>query len=429
MKSSLVATTVVIAILVSSVAGYIAGRSQTVTTTRQSTYTSFLTTTATSTLTYTATSAPATSIQTPPTVFNAESWNVAINGYAYPPSFVTFDTNSSTIYLSGAPSNLITVLDANTHELSSTFAVPGFYAGPILVDPKTNTLLVWADVCNNKPNATAATCNPTDINTTIVEVNGNTNGVIHVFPLNLGNPAVDIGTGTLYETRACPNPHGSVMDPDLPDCGFLVSYDLKSGSLLANISLKAPLADVAVNSRTNMIYLVLGASSSSFELMIMNGTTNKIVSETGLKFVTGPVLQVNPDTNTVFALGANQSSTLVDAIDGTDGRVLYSSVIGSACTVNSNRYYVNPFTNQVYATGSNSTLRTNYFLTIDASTGRLVNMLSTQGYYYEDSTYNPQLEEVYLLLNGQLVALPAQMHQTYVNPALLTESGCFNEPY
>jgi len=55
-------------------------------------------------------------------------------------------------------------------------------------------------------------------------------------------------------------------------------------------------------------------------------------------------------------------------------------------------------------------------------------MLSTLGYAYEGSTFNPPPNEVYLLLSGQLVALPAQLPQTYVNTSLLTASNCIDVP-
>jgi len=207
--------------------------------------------------------------------------------------------------------------------------------------------------------------------------------------------AIDSTTGTLYEIQECPNPRGTVLSQELPNCGFLTSYDLKSGSLIANVSLGLPTYSIAVNPETNMMY-VLGGSMLSYEFLIINGTNNTIQSVTPLDLISTPVLQADPNTNTVFALGSNQSSTVIIALNGTSGRIIYSSGIGSACSVDSNRYYVNPVTNQIYATVYNNTLSTNYFLIVNASSGRLVNMFSTQGYPYEGSTSNPQLNETSL---------------------------------
>jgi hypothetical protein len=129
----------------------------------------------------------------------------------------------------------------------------------------------------------------------------------------------------------------------------------------------------------------------------------------------------------VFSLATNGSSTTITAVNGSTGRILYSSRIGSACSVDPNRYHVNPVTNQIYASGDNETSG-NYLLVVNASDGRLVNMISTLGNVYEDSTSNPSTGEVYLLVGNQLVALPAELSGAYVNPSILTYSGCSDVP-
>lgn len=458
MKNSLAVSLIIVAVLVSGVAGYFAGATnRTMTTTQDYTSTVYSTATAfkiqpittistrtetstshvVSNLTKSVTSTEVfTSVISAPDVFSVEDWNITINGYTYPPNDIAYNPVSGEIYLSGAPSNVITVVNANTHNVS-TFAVPGIFVGDVMVDPKTNTLLAWIDDCIKETNAT---CIPSDVNTTAVEINGTTDAVIRVFPLNLGNFAVNFATDTIYETHSCPNPNGTIIFPDLPNCGFLSSYDLKSGSLLANVSLGIPPSNVIVNPQSNMIYTVAGNTFAPQQLLIINGTTNLVQSETPLSFyVTGLSLQINPNTNTVFALGANASSTIITALDGSSGRIIYSSVIGSACSVDTIDYSVNSLTNQIYSAAYNGTLNTNYLLILNAANGQLINMLSSGGYAYTDSAFNLQANETYLLLQSpispphlpapdQLVSLPTQLSQTYVDSSLLTSSNCYVTP-
>lgn len=434
MKNSLVAIGIIAAILISSFGGYFAGRSQapsttltstktiTQSTTQYSTTTSTITQTSQSYVILTATSTSTAIVTTTPALnapsaFGVEKWNVTINGHSNPLNFVAYNPNSSQIYISGA-ANAVTVVNAITHDVSGNFTVPGTYAGPIFVDAQTNTLVVFGNNCYSTPDSTDALC--------FFEINGNTDTVTRVLPLSsdYGAFAVDFATGTLYETQSCPNPgpHG-VPNPSLSNCGFLYSYDLESGALLTNVSLNAPAYSLAVNPDTNMVYAVANS-----EFMIISGATEQVLSETPLESVSTPVLQVDASTDTVFALAENGTYTIITAIDGATGRVFYASSIGSACSVSSYRWYVNSATNQVYATGGNQTFGTDYLLVINASTGKLQNMLSIENYDYGASTFNPQLNETYLLVGDQLVALPAELPQTYINSSLLTVSGCEEFP-
>lgn len=388
-------------------------------------------------VTFTITSTPSssptkitttTSTIMPPTVFNFEVWNVSGNTYGYPPSLITFNSNSSEIYLSGAPSNNITIIDANTHNVTGILTMPGIDAEHIDVDPETNILLVWVVTCN-EPNKNASTCPANDISTTVAEITASTGAVIHAFPLYPGYFAVNFASSTIYEIQPCPNPNGPILNPYYTNCGFLTSYDMLTGSLTSNTSLNAEPYGIAVNPNNNMVYVL-----ASQNLLVINGTNGLTEGETSLSFYSSstPILQVDANTDTVFALGINATSTIITAINGTTGAVIYSSVIGSACNIDSNRYYVNPYTNQIYASGFNSILGSNYFLIIDATTGRLVNMLSTQAYEYADSTFNPKLNDIYLLMSkgnaSQLVSLPSEITSTYVNPSLLRDSQCYAVP-
>jgi hypothetical protein len=355
---------------------------------------------------------------------------VNVTGYSYPPNFVFFDPNSDKIYLTGAPSPLVTVVDSKTHSVTGTFEIPGTtYVGPMLLDSKGGTLLAFADTCNGEPDANVSNCTPSNIEPHLFVLNEDTETVIREFPIRGGDYGVDLATSTLYKGLSCPNPHGVPVNPDLPNCGFLLKYGLVTGALLDNVSLNAPPYNIAVNSETGMVYFITGSTFGGYseDFVAFNGTDDQIVSKVPFDTISAPVLQVDPSTNIVFSLATNGSSTIITAVNGSTGEILYSSPIGSACSVDSNRYSVNPATNQIYASDYNDTAG-NYLLVVNASDGHLVNMISTLGNVYEDSTSNPATGEAYVLLGNQLVALPPEMSQTYVNPSILTFSDCQDEP-
>jgi len=380
-------------------------------------------TTATST-TGTTSTLRTTSVAAPVDVFNIEKWGASVNSDSYPPDDVVFNFNLSEIYLTGFPSPNITLIDPLTHNANGVLKMPGIVAESIAVDPKSDTVVVWVVTCRIS-NANASTCPVNDISTTVVEANGRTGQVDHVFPLYPGFFAVDFAAGTLFEVRDCPNPNGTPMNEYYPNCGFLISYDLKSGDLNSNFSLGVEPSSIAVNQANHATVFVTTGS----ELLLINGSNGQTIEETPLPYETpyssSPVLAIDPMTNTVFAMYEDSTHTILTAINGTDGRLIYSSPIGSACYVDSNRYFVNPYTDEVYASAYNTQDKTSFFLTIDAETGHLTNMLSTQGHDYVGSAYNPNLNEIYLLLGeGELVSLGAPITQTYVNQSLLADSAC-----
>jgi hypothetical protein len=388
-------------------------------------------TTTTFTTTLSTRSGPIVPASGSPGISSEQEWNVNLTGYSYPPNLVSFDPNSDEVYVSGAPSPLVTVVDSKTHHVSGTFEIPGTISvGEILPDSKAGTLLAFAETCQGEPDANASTCDPGNVELHLFELNESSKTVIRELPFHYESyAAFDFATGVSYALLDCPNPHGGAGNQVLPNCGFLLKYDLATGALLDNVSLNAPLSSIAVNPETGMVYFIAGSTFGGYseDFVTFNGTDNQIVSKVPFDTISTPVLQVDPSTNMVFSLATNGSSTIITAVNGSTGEILYSSPIGSACSVDSNRYSVNPVTNQIYASDYNDTAG-NYLLVVNASDGHLVNMISTLGNVYEDSTSNPATGEAYVLLGKQLVALPPELSQTYVNPGILTFSDCQDEP-
>jgi YVTN family beta-propeller protein len=101
------------------------------------------------------------------------------------------------------------------------------------------------------------------------------------------------------------------------------------------------ISSLAVNPNTNTLYIADYISNSIY---VMNGTTNKVVSQIPIDSPTS--ISVNPNTNKVYAVGSNFFSV----IDGTTNKVVYQAVIGRSLSSVS----VNPNTNTLYIADSRS---------------------------------------------------------------------------
>ena len=128
-------------------------------------------------------------------------------------------------------------------------------------------------------------------------------------------------------------------------------------------------SEIYINPETNMIYLA-GYSTSddseseSYIVSVINGTTNQVVNESipVPDQQDPPVISINPETNMIYFIGTNTSSKYVNppqiyVINGTSNEVLnqnielpYLSVRQSASNL-----AVNPDTNTVYVLGYNNT--------------------------------------------------------------------------
>lgn len=369
----------------------------------------------TTTITLTATSY-VTETTTPASIFSLEIGNINVSDYGPFPQWITIDPNLETLYLSGGSS--IMTINAKTLSVTGNYPIPGTGSYLYDIDPNTNVLYVLYSSCAN---VTGSACNDSNARIYVGEMNGTSGVLLHQFPLPSGSYfAVNHATNTLYYAVPCVNPNArSTFDEYLTNCGYLVAVNGTTGVKIDNISLGQEPWSPVVDQNTNMIYTTDGSN-----LLIINGTSDTIQARIALKFTDStPIIKVDPATNTVFDLGANGTfaNTILVALNGTNGHILYSSVIGSACLVNINRVYVNSFTNQIYADGG---LNTDNLVYINASTGKISNIVSIPGQYYIDSTFDPSLSETYVLLNGSIAVLPSHLNQIYDNASFFGYSFC-----
>jgi len=385
-RDQAVLAALVIGLLVGAAATYAlagAGLSRTTTTTSTSTLVSTSTVTSQQTvISSTTVEKTVTSVLTS-TVFGGQPINATdveianttgVGGIA-----VAVNAEAGVVYVLDTSS--LTVVNASSHSVIANVPLLGNNTGGVIhaglaVDLSTGT--VYASVQGE-----------------VVEVNGSTNTVVGDIPLNLGTLAFDYATHVLWGS----NVQG----------GRLVGVDVRTGSLVANVSLGFSPYDVTVDHWTNMVYA--DGCANSFvcvsEVAIVNGTSGNLVTTVDLRSAGFPAMTMNPSTDVLYVTGA----ALV-ALNGTDGQVIFSS----------NPQTCGPFLDMAIIPASNQVLMVpqdyDFLLVYNGTTGALVNMYSLPG-PASGVAYSPNTDELYLTANGDLLSLHDVQATGNVNATLI----------
>jgi len=342
---------------------------------------------------------------------------------------IEVDANNSRIYLPGVAGDNLTVLEATTGVAVTTIKLPGSPRA-VAIDTRTDMLYVNVQECSELPNASNP-CGSLTVPSEIVEVNGSSNVVVGEIPIQIDGLAVDSDTGTLFGTHACPHPLPQVVPAPAYPCGYLYAIDAQSGSLVANVSMGAALGDINVDLLTDTVYIqAYGPASDSYplgtqELFIVNGTSDAVQSRIPLNFMNGVNVADDPSTNVVYVLAENGTNADLLALNGTSGRMIYSSVVGSDCSVSPDELVINTYTDQVYLYAETYTqgIR-DFFVAVNGATGSVVSMFSINGSPVQ-TAIDSQNGAVYVLLTGSLLILGGvPTSGGYVNASLLTDTSC-----
>lgn len=329
--------------------------------------------------------------------------NITINGY---PNVVAVNQNTNKIYVSDLFNNTLTVVDASTYAVIDTIVLPGT-SGSVVVDTRSNMVFVPVFGCTNEVNVTNS-CNSNGGSTLkggIIEIDGNTDSIVGEIPISVDWFVVDSNKGTMYGINW--------------DLGFgsnssasLLAIDERSGSVIANTSLSAFPLGLAVNTKTDMVYVAackqISREYCGAKLLLVNGTSHDIQSVVPLSFwELNFNVVVDPTTNTVYAMGAGPNLALV-SIGGTTGKIRYSSAICSSCG-GGGTLALNTVSNQIYVSFNTQ----QFFIAISGSTGKIVKMLSTpEGIQYV--AFNPNTLQTYVTMEAQnekvgyLLIIPSQ---------------------
>jgi hypothetical protein len=389
MRKEGLAALIAILVVASLGAGYLAGRGARSTETATSTSTSIMASTTTllqttvssvvveNNLTTTVTST-AEPTGEPIPVAGVETSNVSIRGTAY---IVGVDPGLGSIYVTGAPSYVadkpssLLVLDASSGSVQANLTLPVDINGGIAVDYTTNTLYI--------PLATYNTTLATFVPYGIAVINGSTNEIVRVLPIDLSSLAYDPSTQILYGASG----------------KSLAGVDVQTGSTAANISLGYEPGAVTVDPKTDMVYVAgcPAAGNACNEMAsIVNGTSETLVATVSIYSDSGGGMAFDPATNILYVAGAGQ----LRALNGTNGNVVFvarpqTCELGSIVDI--------PSSDQVVAIPGLFAGMYNYLAVYDGTTGALVNMYSFPS-PPQSVAYNPNTNELYVTLPGELIS-------------------------
>ncbi len=361
-----------------------------------------------------------------PSLSSVEKASVPISGTSIVSD--SFQVDANRVYLPGAAGDNLTILDATTGSIVTTIELP-WSPTSVAIDTETGMLYVNVQECSELLNASNP-CGSATVPSEIVEMNTSTDAITGVIPVRMGGLAVDSATDTLFGVYDCPSPQPlNAFSAPYP-CGYLYAVDAQSGSVMANVSMGAALYGLSVDPNTDMVYIhAYGPASTSLpggaqELLIVNGTSLAVQSRIPLNFTFGVNVADDPNTNIVYVLAENGTNSDLLALNGTSGNVIYSSAVGSACSVNQNELVVNAFSDQVYLYAENYPQISELFLVVNGATGSISSIFSVDGGALQ-TAFNSQNGAVYVLLTNSLLILPAlPTSGSYDNTSLLAGAGC-----
>ena len=349
MRSAVVAAILAILVVATFGAGYLAGNSVRQTETVTSTSTSV----GTSTLTSVRTATSTLTVGVPINASDIESMYATITGRPYE---LAVDPNDSMVYVTDQFSDNLTTVDQSPFAFNTT-TLPSSSDG-IAVDYNTNMVYV------------GVTGGLAEINTTLIStyvgggvMNDLTNEVVRVLPVDIKGPlAFDSSTHVIYGTSGNTCAYLDGVDTQ-PICTYLAGVDVRTGAVVANVSLGYPADSIAVDPQTGMVfaagcgeqYPVCNSIAS-----VVNGTSGKVVAVLRLNSSQPPAVAVNPFTDLAYVSG----DQLV-ALNGTNGDVVYK--VNPLECGSFNNMVVIPYLNEVAAAGPGP-----YVLVYDGSTGALV---------------------------------------------------------
>ena len=288
------------------------------------------------------------------------------------------DQNLGRIYVAGASSDSLTVIDEDTHAVVATIPLPAI-AQVVAADFETH--MVYADAGG-----------------TVVEINGTTDQVVGELPQEMGTFSYDPSNQVIY---------GPVNDS-------LVGLDVGTGSVVANVSLGMRADSVAVDLNTNMVVAAgcnpegLVCNNTAF---IVNGTSDSLAATVPLGGGLYALVAANTDHRLFYV-----SDGSLTALNETNGKVVFD-VSPQECSAFDSMVFV-PNTDQLAAISLNH----NYTFVYDGLTGALLDMYSLPA-APQYVAYNTLTNELYVTIAFQLVAFHDSAGPGYVDISLVDSGG------
>lgn len=277
----------------------------------------------------------------PISISSVKTADIPVGGY---PRTIAVNPNASRIYVADWFSSNLTVVDALNYSVIAKVALPASSNNGIAIDYDSGTVYVLVEGG-------------------VAIVNGSTDKVIGELRLDFGPGALayDPATHILYGSEGGLSENGTMG-------GSLVGVDVRTGSVVANISLGYSADGIAVDSNTHMVYAVgcAGSFVCGSHASVINGSSETLLDTVNIGSWGYPRVAVDPKTDVVYVTGVTQ----LVALNGKSGKLIFNSnplVCGPFDSV-----AVIPASNQVLAI----TLASDYVFVYDGATGALVNMYS-----------------------------------------------------
>ena len=395
MRSAVVISVVAILVVASLGAGYLAGSVAQHTETLTSTSTLLSQQTITSTLTSqkTVTSIITSFTGQPIPITEIETANITIGGL---PDSIAINPNDGRFYVTNLFSNNLTVVytpPASALPMTANITLPSRPSG-IAIDYSTGTVYVG-------------------VTGGVEEINGSTNQIMGELHLGLdGSLAYNPSTHIIYGLSG----NGYLSGQE--GLESLAAVDVRTGAVVANISLGYQAYGLALDPKTDMVFAAgcdaQGIVCNSM-VSVVNGTSEALVATVRLGSDYGPNMAVDPETDVVYVTG---EARLV-ALNGTNGDTIYS-VNPLVCSFDS--MAVIPSSDQLAAVFTNASGTGNYVLVYDGASGALVNMYSFPS-GLQSVAFDSNTGELYITQSSeflsQLVSFPNAVSTGSVDSALI----------
>jgi YVTN family beta-propeller protein len=329
------------------------------------------------------------------------------------PAEIGFNPDTKLIYVSDLDTSNLTVVNASTHSVVATIELQSSPQLGIAVDPIHNMIYVPVIGCLNMQvvtNSCQSNSSSSYHNAGILRINASTNKILGEIQIAVNHLAINPTTGTLWGLASA----------------SLYAIDASSGALVANISLHAAPVSLALNTKTNTIYVAacaqLPLTCQGAEVLGFSGDTRSLKTNMSLANFDALnfELTVDPSANRVFTMGETGQNLTLVSIDGSSGKLLYSVSIAASCTgAGGGTLSFDNASNELIVTFFSTQL----LLFINSTNGQIGNMVSTGG-GVEFAYSNSNTQQLYLTVNNSLLFLSGKPTQSYVDLALLSNGIC-----
>ena len=337
--------------------------------------------------------------------------------------FPTLDPNSGLIYGLTANQNgtnrLLTSFNTTSLAFQTVQSIPGTGIG-LAVDPMTNEVFVAVAPPPCAQGLPAGGCSSDQgsvlrVNASTGEVKGKISVSTYGFGVSIHGSGIGIDpdTDTLLVLQPCPTP-SSNPGPNvalLPPCGRILAYGAQTGALVGNNTLPADFQDFAVAPVTGLLYIAAAWEPQTggpdytqgvIAVDLFNLSVDFIVPMNVTSVNTLSIDEGHNIAPVVYGLADNDTSADFFAIDGRNGYVIFSNVVGSADSVRG-APMVNTLTNQVYlgafekvgCVSQGADLA--YLVVLDGTTGKVVGMIDASPYGPNALILDPAQGTVYAI--------------------------------